>query len=156
VLTRQAVPTIDRTRYAAASGLSRGAYILADAPGADPEVILIGTGSEVALCLEAYEQLTKEGVRARVVSMPSWELFDDQDKSYRESVLPPNVKARVSVEVASDFGWAKYTGNEGHNLCIETFGASAPLKQLLKKFGFTAENVVTAAKSQITRHGSKK
>ena len=114
-------------------------------------MILIGTGSEVSLCLEAYEQLTKEGVRARVVSMPSWELFDDQDKSYRESVLPPHVKARVSVEQASDFGWAKYTGSEGHNVCIETFGASAPLKQLLKKFGFNAENIVAAAKSQIAR-----
>ena len=139
VLTRQAVPTIDRTKYAPASGLARGAYILADAPDGDPEVILIGTGSEVALCLEAYEQLSKEGVRARVVSMPSWELFDDQDRNYRESVLPPHVKARVSVEEASDFGWSKYTGTEGHNVCIESFGASAPLKQLLKKFGFSAE-----------------
>jgi len=154
VLSRQAVPTIDRTKYAAASGLASGAYILADAPGADPEVILIGTGSEVSLCLEAYEQLTKEGIRARVVSMPSWELFDDQDKSYRDSVLPPKVKARVSVEFASDFGWCKYTGSEGHNVCIETFGASAPLKQLLKKFGFSAEKVVAAAKSQIALHGS--
>jgi transketolase len=104
VLTRQAVPTIDRTKYAPASDLERGAYILADAADGAPEVILIGTGSEVALCLDAYEQLSKEGVPARVVSMPSWELFDDQDKSYRDSVLPPQVKARVSVEVASDFG----------------------------------------------------
>ena len=156
VLTRQALPTIDRTKYAPASGLARGAYVLADASGGDPEVILIGTGSEVALCLEAYEQLSKEGVRARVVSMPSWELFDDQDKNYRESVLPPSVKARVSVEVASDFGWCKYTGSEGHNLCIESFGASAPLKQLLKKFGFSADKVVAAAKSQIARHGGTK
>src|SRR5712692_3059007 len=153
VLTRQALPTVDRTKYAPASGLSRGAYILADAPGASPEVILIGTGSEVALCLEAYEQLTKEGVRARVVSMPSWELFDDQDKSYRESVLPSGVKARVSVEEASDFGWSKYTGSEGCNICIESFGASAPLKHLLKKFGFSAEHIVAAARSQIARHG---
>jgi transketolase len=152
VLTRQAVPTIDRSRYAGASGLGRGAYVLADAPNADPEVILIGTGSEVSLCLDAYEQLTKEGVRARVVSMPSWELFDDQDSDYRDSVLPPHVKARVSVEQASDFGWTKYTGTGGHNIGIETFGASAPLKQLLKKFGFTAENVVAAAKAQIVRH----
>ncbi len=156
ILSRQAVPTIDRTKYAPASSLSRGAYILADARGANPEVILIGTGSEVALCLEAYEQLTKEGVRARVVSMPSWELFDDQDKSYRESVLPSGVKARVSVEEASDFGWSKYTGSEGHNICIESFGASAPLKHLLKKFGFNAEHIVAAAKSQIVRHGSAK
>ena len=125
-------------------------------PAEIPEVILIGTGSEVALCLGACEQLTKEGVRARVVSMPSWELFDDQDKNYRDSVLPPRVKARVSVEQASDFGWSKYTGSEGHNVCIETFGASAPIKQLLKKFGFTVENVVAAAKDQIARHGSTK
>ena len=152
VLTRQNVPTIDRTKYSSASGLARGAYVLADAVGGSPEVILIGTGSEVALCLEAYEQLTKEGIRARVVSMPSCELFDDQDQSYRDSVLPPAVRARVSVEEASDFGWAKYSGSEGHNICIETFGASAPLKQLLKKFGFNVEHVVAAAKDQIAKH----
>jgi transketolase len=152
VLTRQAVPTIDRSRYAAASGLARGAYVLADAPSADPEVILIGTGSEVSLCLHAFEQLVREGVRARVVSMPSWELFEAQDRNYRDSVLPPCVKARVSVEQASDFGWAKYTGTGGHNVAIETFGASAPLKQLQKKFGFTAENIIAAAKDQIVRH----
>ncbi|MBL8292485.1 MAG: transketolase [Bryobacterales bacterium] len=152
ILTRQAVPTLDRTKYAPASGLARGAYVLADAPGYNPEVILIGTGSEVSLCVEAYERLISEGVRARVVSMPSWELFDDQDQAYREFVLPPAVKARVSVEVASDFGWSKYTGCDGHNLCIESFGASAPIKQLLKKFGFSVENVVAAAKSQIARH----
>jgi transketolase len=156
VLTRQAVPTIDRTKYAAASGLARGAYILADAPAGNPEVILIGTGSEVVLCLEAYEQLIKDGIRARVVSMPSWELFDDQDKEYRDSVLPPQVKARVSVEESSDFGWCKYTGTDGHNVCIETFGASAPIKQLLKKFGFSPEHIVAAAKNQIVRHGGKK
>src|SRR5208282_1051031 len=155
-LTRQALPTIDRKKFPPASGLARGAYILADAPASQPEVILIGTGSEVALCLEAYEQLSKEGVWARVVSMPSWELFDDQDKSYRDSVLPPSVKARVSVELASDFGWTKYTCSEGPNIGTETFGASAPLKQLLKKFGFNVENVVAAAKSQIARHGSTK
>jgi transketolase len=154
VLCRQSVPTIDRAKYAPASGLARGAYILADTPGADPEVILIGTGSEVSLCLQAYEQLTNEGVRARVLSMPSWELFDDQDEKYRESVLPSRVKARVSVEQASDFGWSKYTGRGGHNVGIKTFGASAPLKQLLKKFGFNTENVVAAAKSQIARHRS--
>jgi len=152
VLTRQAVPTIDRSRYAAASGLARGAYILADATNADPEVILIGTGSEISLCLDAYERLSSKGVRARVVSMPSWELFDDQDRDYRDSVLPPHVKARVSVEEASDFGWTKYTGTEGENLAIETFGASAPIKQLLKKFGFTADHIVAAAKNQILRH----
>ena len=155
VLTRQAVPTIDRSRYAEASGLVRGAYILADAPNADPEVILIGTGSEVSLCLEAYEQLNREGIRARVVSMPSWELFDDQNSDYRNSVLPTRVKARVSVEEASDFGWTKYTGTEGHNIGIETFGASAPIKQLLKKFGFTADHIVAAAKNQIARQKSR-
>jgi transketolase len=154
VLCRQSVPTIDRAKFAPASGLARGAYILADTLGADPDVILIGTGSEVSLCLQAYEQLTNEGVRARVVSMPSWELFDDQDENYRESVLPSHVKARVSVEQASDFGWSKYTGRSGHNIGIKTFGASAPLKQLLKKFGFNTENVVAAAKSQIARHRS--
>jgi transketolase len=156
VLCRQALPTVDRTKYAPASGLARGAYVLADAVGGDPEVLLIGTGSEVSLCLEAYEQLAKEGVRARVVSMPSWELFEEQDQSYRESVLPTRVKARVSVEQASDFGWSKYTGSEGANICIATFGASAPLKQLLKKFGFNSEHVVAAAKSQIALHGNTK
>jgi transketolase len=156
VLTRQALPTIDRAKYAAASGVARGAYVLADAPNKDPQVILIATGSEVSLCLEAYEQLKKEGVRARVVSMPCWELFDDQENSYRDSVLPPGVKARVSVEEASDFGWCKYTGSEGHNIGIETFGASAPLKQLMKKFGFNAEHIVAAARCQIARHGSAK
>ena len=155
VLTRQAVPTIDRSQYAAAAGLARGAYVLADAPDSNPEVILIGTGSEVSLCLEAYEHLTREGVRARVVSMPSWELFDDQDRDYRESVLPPHVKARVSVEEASEFGWTRYTGADGQNLGIETFGASAPIKQLLNKFGFTADRIVAAAKIQIARHRSR-
>ncbi len=156
VLTRQAVPTIDRTKYAAASGVARGAYILADAPGGSPEVILIGTGSEVTLCLDAYEQLINQGIRARVVSMPCWELFDDQDQEYRDSVLPPQVKARVSVEEASDFGWCKYTGTDGHNVCIESFGASAPIKQLQKKFGFSAEKIVAAAEEQIARHGGTK
>ena len=135
--------------------MARGAYTLADAPGGNPEVILIGTGSEVALCLDAYEQLTNQGVRARVVSMPSWELFDDQDQQYRDSVLPPQVRARVSVEEASDFGWTKYTGTDGHNIGIESFGASAPIKQLMKKFGFSAENIVAAAKTQIRRHGGQ-
>jgi transketolase len=155
-LSRQALPTLDRTKYAPASGLARGAYILADAPNGKPEVILIGTGSEVSLCIEAYEQLNKEGVPTRVISMPSWELFDDQDQTYRESVLPPGVKARVSVEQASDFGWPKYTGSEGAHVGMESFGASAPLKQLLKKFGFNVEHVVAAAKSQIARHRSTK
>jgi transketolase len=155
ILTRQAVPTIDRTKYAPASGLARGAYTLADCKDSNPEVILIGTGSEVSLCLEAYEQLTREGIRARVVSMPCWELFDDQDQGYRDSILPPAVKARVSVEEASDFGWAKFTGAEGHNVCIESFGASAPLKQLMKKFGFNTDHIVAEAKNQIAKHNVK-
>lgn len=155
VLTRQAVPTIDRSRYGAASGLARGAYVLADPPNRDPEVILIGTGSEVSLCLEAYEQLTKEGVRARVVSMPSWELFDEQHSGYQDSVLPPHVKARVSVEQASPFGWTKYTGIGGHNIGIKTFGASAPAKQLFHKFGFAADRIVAAAKNQILRQQAR-
>lgn len=117
-------------------------------------MILIGTGSEVDLCVRAHEQLLAEGVKVRVVSMPSWELFDDQDEEYRDSVLPPHVKARVSVEEASDFGVSKYTGTDGANVCIETFGVSAPLKQLLKKFGFTKEHVVSTAKNQIVRQRS--
>jgi transketolase len=149
VLTRQALPTIDRSTYAPASGLAQGAYILADAPGGKPEVLLLATGSEVVLCLEAYEQLKAEGVPARVVSMPSWELFDDQPQEYRDRVLPPDVKARVSVEQASTFGWAKYVGATGQTIGMSSFGASAPLKDLVKKFGFTPEHVVAAAKQQL-------
>jgi transketolase len=151
ILSRQALPTLDRTKYAAASGLARGAYVLADAPGGKPDVLLLATGSEVSLCLEAYERLTAEGIKARVVSMPSWELFDDQDAAYRDSVLPPAVTARVSVEQASAFGWAKYVGTTGASISMRSFGASAPLKDLLKKFGFTAEQVVAAAKEQLAR-----
>src|SRR5271170_1523308 len=146
------MPSIESTKCGPVCCLARGSYIPTYSPRRKPEVVLIGTGSEVAPCPEAYEQLNKEGVRARVVSMPSGELFDVQDRTYRESVLPPEVKARVSVEEASDFGWSKYTGSEGHNVCIESFGASAPLKHLLKKFGFNVENVVAAAKSQIELH----
>ncbi len=151
VLTRQAVPTLDRTKYAPASGLARGGYVLADAEDGNPEVLLLGTGSEVSLCVEAYEQLKGEGVQGRVVSMPSWELFEDQEESYRDSVLPSKVRARVSVEQASTFGWACYTGDHGHRLGMGSFGASAPLKDLLKKFGFTAEGVVAAAKAELAR-----
>jgi len=149
VLTRQAVPTIDREKYGSASGLAKGAYILADAPDAKPDVLLLATGSEVALCLEAYERLQGEGIKARVVSMPSWELFDDQPQEYRDSVLPPDVMARVSVEQASTFGWAKYVGASGTSIGMRSFGASAPLKDLVHKFGFTADNVVEAAKKQV-------
>jgi transketolase len=149
VLTRQALPTLDRGRYAAAAGLHRGAYVLADAPGGRPDVLLLSTGSEVALCVDAYERLTAEGVRARVVSMPSWELFERQDRTYRDAVLPPAVTARVSVEQGSTLGWHRYVGTEGTTIGMKTFGASAPLKALLQKFGFTAEAVVETAKAQL-------
>jgi transketolase len=156
VLSRQALPTFDRTRYAAASGVARGAYVLADAPaGKTPEVILIGTGSEVQLCLAAYEDLAAEGIAARVVSMPSWELFDQQDASYRDEVLPPAITARVSVEQASTMGWDHYVGMTGAKIGMHTFGASAPLKDLLTKFGFTAPKVLSAAKEQIARSKEK-
>jgi transketolase len=149
VLTRQAVPTLDRAKYAAASGVEKGAYILADAPDAKPEVVLMATGSELTLCVQAYEQLTAEGIRARVVSMPSWELFDQQPREYRETVLPPEVTARVSVEQATVFGWDRYVGPYGRSIGMHTFGASAPLKELQKKFGFLPATVVTAAKEVI-------
>jgi transketolase len=149
ILTRQALPTLDRTKYASAAGVAKGAYILADSPDGKPEVLLMATGSEVVLCVEAYEQLKKEGIKARVISMPCWELFELQSEEYRESVLPPSVRARVSVEQAGVFGWERYTGVDGVRLGMRTFGASAPLKELLKKFGFTAEHVATAAKQQL-------
>jgi len=149
VLTRQAVPTIDRTKYAPAAGLARGAYVLADAADGKPDVILLATGSEVAQCLEAYEQLTAEGTQARVLSMPSWELFDDQPREYRDGVLLPGVTARVSVEQASTFGWSKYVGAMGHSVGMRSFGASAPLKDLVKKFGFAPDHIVAAAKDQL-------
>jgi len=144
VLSRQALPTLDRKRYAPASGLAKGAYVLADAGGV-PDVILIGTGSEVSLCVEAHEQLVAKGVKSRVVSMPSWELFERQTPKYRESVLPAAVTARVSVEQASTFGWERYVGLGGRAIGMTTFGASAPIKDLLKKFGFTVDNVVGTA-----------
>jgi transketolase len=149
VLTRQAIPVIDRSRYAPASGLARGAYVLADAADGKPDVLLLATGSEVVLCLEAHERLKSEGIRTRVVSMPSWELFDDQAQAYRDSVLPPEVTARVSVEQASTFGWAKYVGVSGRSIGMRSFGASAPLKDLAKKFGFTVEHVMQAAREQL-------
>ena len=149
ILTRQAVPIIDRTKYAPASGVSRGAYVLADAVDRKPDVLLLATGSEVALCLEAFEKLGTDGIKTRLVSMPSWELFDEQTQEYRDSVLPPSVRARVSVEQASTFGWSKYVGDTGQSIGMRTFGASAPLKQLGQKFGFTVENVVEAARDQI-------
>src|SRR5665213_533446 len=149
VLSRQALPTLDRKHFAPAAGLARGAYILAETPGKSPDVLLLATGSEVSLCVEAYEQLAKEGIQARVVSMPSWELFEMQDQAYRDSVLPPAVKARVSVEMATVFGWDRYVGASGKMIGMHTFGASAPIKALQKHFGFTVENVVSAAKEQV-------
>jgi len=151
VLSRQALPTIDRTKYAAASGVARGAYVLADDPNGKPDVILLASGSEVSLCLQAFEQLKTEGINARVVSMPSWELFEHQNEAYRASVLPPEVTARVAVEQATTFGWERYVGWTGSIIGMKTFGASAPLKELQQKFGFTAANVVDAAKEQLAR-----
>jgi len=149
VLTRQALPTFDRTKYAAATGVARGAYVLADAEGGKPQVILMATGSEVYLCIDAYETLKAEGVRARVVSMPSWELFEHQDQSYRDQVLPPGVTARVAVEQASGMGWAQYAGTGGRIIGMHRFGASAPIKDLQKKFGFTSDAIVKAAREQL-------
>jgi transketolase len=145
VLTRQNIPTFDRTKFGAASGTAKGAYILADAPGGKPDVILIGTGSEVSLCVEAYEKLKAEGIAARVVSMPSWDIFEEQDAAYKESVLPSSVTARVSVEMAATFGWERYVGLKGRKIGMHRFGASAPLKDLLKFFGFTVDVVVEEA-----------
>ncbi len=149
VLSRQPLPTLDRKHYAAASGVSRGGYILADSENAKPDVLFIGTGSEVSLCIEAYEELKAEGIRTRVVSMPSWELFEQQDNAYREWVLPPAVKARVSVEQASVLGWERYVGMRGAKIGMHTFGSSAPLKDLETKFGFTPDKLVAAAKQQL-------
>jgi transketolase len=149
ILTRQALPTIDRSKYAPASGLARGAYILADPPDGKPDVLLLASGSEVPLCLEAHELLKRERIKARVVSMPSWELFDDQPQLYRDQVLPPAVTARVSVEQASTFGWANYVGTKGRCIGMRSFGASAPLKDLVKKFGFTPEHIVAAARELL-------
>jgi transketolase len=149
VLTRQAMPTFDRTKYAPATGVAKGAYVLADAPGGKPDVILMGSGSEVSLCVEAGEKLNAAGIKARVVSMPSWELFEKQDAAYKESVLPSNVTARVSVEMASLFGWERYVGPKGKMIGMRSFGASAPLKDLLKKFGIQADRVVAAARELV-------
>ena len=156
VLSRQPLPTLDRTRFAPASGVARGAYLLADAHDRKPSVILIGTGSEVALCAEAYESLTREGIAARVVSMPSWELFEQQDQAYRDSVLPPEATARVSVEQASVIGWDRYVGTNGAKIGMHTFGSSAPIKDLLKQFGFTPDKVTAAAKEQIAKSTRQK
>jgi transketolase len=149
VLSRQAVPTFDRTKYAPAAGVARGAYVLADATGGKPDVILIGSGTEVSLCVDAYEELKAEGIQARVVSMPSREIFEKQDQAYKDSVLPPSVTARVSVEMAATLGWERYVGSKGQMVGMHTFGASAPWKDLQKHFGFTPEAVVGTARKAI-------
>jgi transketolase len=151
ILTRQNLPTLDRGRFASAEGVARGAYVLADAADARPEVLLMATGSEVAMCVAAYEQLTAEGIAARVVSMPSWELFERQDQAYRDSVIPPEVAARVAVEKGSTLGWTRYAGPGGAIIGMRTFGASAPLKELQRRFGFMPEKIVAAAREQIGR-----
>ena len=154
ILTRQALPILDRGKYASAEGVARGAYVLADAVDGKPEVLLLASGSEVSLCILAYEKLAAENIKARVVSMPSWEIFEEycrEHPEYREQVLPELVNARVSVENASTLGWARYVGRHGHSIGMETFGASAPLKELQKRFGFTPENVIHAAKEQIAK-----
>ena len=151
-LTRQALPTLDRAKYASASGLARGAYVLADADQGKPEVLLIATGSQVALCIAAYEELRGEGIKARVVSMPSWELFERQDDAYRDSVLPPAILARVAVEEAARFGWERYAGQYGTIIGLDRFGLSAPMKVVAQHFGFEPAAVVAAAKKQLARH----
>jgi transketolase len=151
VLTRQDVPVLDRSRYASAEGLRRGAYVLADPEEGDPQVILLATGSEVALAVAAHEQLISNGVRSRVVSMPCWELFERQDQAYQDEVLPPAITARVSVEEASTLGWDRFVGPEGAKIGMHTFGSSAPLKDVQSKFGFTPDKVAETAKEVLGR-----
>ena len=154
VLTRQALPTLDRTKYASAAGTAKGGYVLADAANGKPAVILIGTGSEVSLCIDAYEKLKADGIQARVVSMPSWEIFERQDAAYKESVLPASVTARVSVEMASTFGWERFVGLKGRKVGMHSFGASAPIKDVLKFFGFTVDTVVAEARKAMEENPS--
>jgi transketolase len=151
VLSRQPLATLDRKKYAPASGVSRGAYVLADAPGGKPDVVLIATGSEVSLAVDAHERLAADNIRTRVVSMPSWDIFERETQEYRDSVLPPEISARVAIEQASTFGWERYVGTTGQVIGMQTFGASAPLKALQQEFGFTVDNVVAAAKAQLKR-----
>jgi len=151
VFSRQAVPTLDRTKYAPASGTAKGGYVLLDAEGGKPDVILIATGTEVQHIAAAADLLKAEGIKARLVSLPCFELFDQQDAAYKESVLPSSITARVSIEMASTFGWDRYVGPKGKIIGMHSFGASAPLKDLLKKFGFTPEHVVKAAKEVLGR-----
>jgi transketolase len=150
VLTRQNVPTFDRTRFASAAGVARGAYILVDAANAKPDVLLIGTGSELSLCVEAHHRLADAGISARVVSMPSWELFDAQDAAYRDRVLPPQVTARVAVEAGLRHGWDKYIGVSGQFVGMSSFGSSAPYQKLYEHFGITVQRTVDAAKAALS------
>lgn len=152
VLSRQALPTLDRTRYASARGATYGAYVLAGTAFPRPDVLLLATGSEVALCVGAYEQLIREGITARVISMPSWELFDGQSRDYRDSVLPPTITARVAVEAASPLGWERYTGLNGRIIGLDSFGLSAPGGAVMRHFGFDVAHIVAAAKDQVARH----
>jgi transketolase len=151
VLSRQLLPTLDRSKYAAASGVARGAYVLADAPHGRPEVILIASGSEVSLAVQAHETLAGEGIRSRVVSMPSWDIFEHEPQSYRDSVLLPDVTTRVAIEQASTFGWERYVGAKGAVIGMQTFGASAPLRALQQEFGFTVDHVVATVKRLLGR-----
>jgi transketolase len=151
VLTRQKLPVLDRSKLAPAAGVHKGAYVLTEVQGSSPELILIATGSEVSLALEAHQRLVKEGVRSRVVSMPSWELFEMQPQSYRDRVLPPSVHARVSVEAASPFGWERYVGLAGAIIGVNRFGASAPGNVVMREYGFTPEHVVETAKAVLSR-----
>jgi transketolase len=152
VLSRQPLPTLDRKKYAPASGVARGAYVLGDASSGNPEVILIASGSEVSLAVEAHEKLVADGIRSRVVSMPSWEIFEHQTQEYQDNVLPPTATARVAVEQASTFGWERYVGTTGRIIGMKTFGASAPLKELQRKFGFEPDQVAAAAKELLGRN----
>ena len=151
ILSRQALPTVDRSKFGPAAGVKQGAYVLADTMGT-PDVILMATGSEVQWCMAAYEQLQAAGIKTRVVSMPSWEIFEHQSKAYRDTVLPPACRARIAVEMASTFGWDRYVGLDGRIIARADFGASAPLKDLLKEFGFTVEHIVAEAKALVGRN----
>jgi transketolase len=155
ILTRQNLPTLDRDRYASAEGVARGAYVLADAEHGKPEVLLMATGSEVSMCIQAYEQLTAEGIGARVISMPSWEIFEQQDQAYKDEVIPADITARVAVEKGSILGWTRYTGLQGQIIGMRTFGASAPLKELQRRYGFVPENIVAAARGQAQASRAK-
>jgi len=150
-LSRQPLPTFDRAKYASAAGVARGAYVMADAPGGPPEIILIATGSEVALIVDAHETLKARGVRSRVVSMPSWDIFEHQPQSYREEVLPPAIKTRLAVEQASALGWERYVGDQGRVMGMKAFGASAPLKELQRRYGFEPDHVVAVALEMLGR-----